>query len=179
MSKVRTIFFSIIATIAFTTLFAMTANAQRPNPSDQEAQQWRQRGPCRDPWVSKAVTEYKGSVAGRGDFGECKYTMYNGGSWGSYDELYQGVRTALNNMSGNVTITSTSIGSDIIKIVTDAGAGYKLTQTVKVLPNDGATLISQDGAGIILNGGGNYKTLSTPTEKRINLGKSVLVIRKN
>jgi hypothetical protein len=48
-----------------------------------------------------------------------------------------------------------------------------------VVSNDGGTLISQDGSNIILNGGGNYTVQSTPTEKRINLVKSVLVVKKN
>jgi hypothetical protein len=118
--------------------------------------------------------------AGIGDLGECNPALYNGGSWSSYGELYRGVKTALNNMSSaNVTITKTSNGDGTVKIVTDAGGSYKWTQTVKVVSHDGGTLISQDGAGIILNGGGNYTVQTTSIAKRINLGKSVFVVNKN
>ncbi len=68
--------------------------AVKPNPSNSETAQWRQRGPCTDPWVSKAVTEVKGQVNGSGNSGECQVARYNGGSWRTYDELYRGVARA-------------------------------------------------------------------------------------
>lgn len=61
----------------------------RPNPSDTEVAQWRQRGPCSDPWVSKAVTEVKGRVDGYAYQGDCRTTLYNNGSWSNYDQLYR------------------------------------------------------------------------------------------
>lgn len=46
--------------------------------------------------------------------------------------------------------------------------------------NSGGTLITNDGGTLVASGGGNltYKVQSTATEKRIYLGKSVLIIRK-
>lgn len=49
----------------------------------------------------------------------------------------------------------------------------------QLISQDGYNIVSQGGGNIILNGGGNFTVQSTATEKRISLGKSVLVIRKN
>lgn len=76
-----------------------TSPGQKPNPSDQETAQWRQRGPCSDPWVSKAVTEYRGKVNGYANQGECNNGLYNGGRWNNYDELYRAVVKALSSQS--------------------------------------------------------------------------------
>gem|GEM_PF-5251753 len=63
------------------------------------------------------------------------------------------------------------------KIVTDAGSDFSWTQIVN---QDGGTLITSDGAGVIASGGGNFSGMSTTdgNEKRIKLGKSVLIITK-
>jgi len=162
-------------------LSSATANAQKPNPSAAETQQWRQRGPCGDPWVSKAVTEYKGSVAGVGNYGDCETTKYSNGSWSSYDDLYRGVQTAQGNMrNAGVSITMTPLGNDRRKITIDAGGGYVVTQTVKLIGNAGGLLLTSDGASVIASGGGNFSGMSTTdgNEKRVKLGKSVLIIRK-
>jgi hypothetical protein len=160
---------------------ASTANAQMPQSVvDQLTPKYRRQGPCRDPWLTIAIGDVFASthtIQGIGDAGECNPHLYNGGSWGSYAELYRGVKTAFDNMRGTVTITKTLMSDRTYKIVMDAGPGYK--PWTQVISNDGGTLISQDGSNIILNGGGNMRVQSTGTEKRINLGKSVLVFRKN
>jgi hypothetical protein len=117
------------------------------------------------------------TTQGVGRFGDCDPQRYNNGSWSSYAELYQGVKTAFDNMSGNVTITKSSQPNGTWKIVTDAGGGYVATQ---IITHDGASLIGQDGSTIVASGGGNFsgKAITDGNEKRIKLGKSVLIIRK-
>lgn len=167
MSKFRTILFSVIAAGVLMTLSSMTANAQ-PNPSDYETNQWRQRGPCRDPWISKAVSEYEGRYArGVGDFQECSPALYANGHWSNYAELYRGVTLALGALDGhgisfaidrpvNSTVTLKTLSDGIV-----VGKGI-----VKILTNNGGTLInenrdccwliSSDGAGIISHDGGTF-----------------------
>jgi photosystem II stability/assembly factor-like uncharacterized protein len=57
------------------------------------------------------------------------------------------------------------------------GAQVSLVQ-IKLVGNSGGTLITNDGGTLIATGGGNYSVQSTATEKRISLGKSVLIIKK-
>lgn len=178
MTKFRTILFTFMAVGVLLSLSSATANAQKPNPSAAETQQWRQKGPCSDPWVSKAVTEYKGSVAGAGNYGDCQTTMYNNGSWSSYDELYRGVQTAQSNMrSAGVSISMTSLPGNKFQIKTDAGGGYVATQ---IITHDGASLSSMDGSTLIASGAGNFSltAITEGNEKRIKLGKSVLILKK-
>ena len=177
MSKFKLMFFSVIATAVLISLSSATAYAQYSNPTPQQTQHWREVGPCRDPWVSSAVTNYKGVVNGVGNFGECNAQMYNNGSWNSYQELFDGVKTAFQNMRGNVTISKTTMGNGNFKIVTDGGSGFVET---KMITSDGASVITNDGATVIASGGGNFSGMSTTdgNEKRIKLGKSVLIIKK-
>jgi hypothetical protein len=43
---------------------------------------------CRDPWITQAIREVTGRAPqGSGESGECTYTQYGGGRWGSYAEL--------------------------------------------------------------------------------------------
>jgi hypothetical protein len=181
VTKFRTMLFTFMAAAILLSLSSATANAQKANPSAAETQQWRQKGPCADPWVSKAVTEYKGSVAGVGNYGDCEVGKYNNGSWSSYDDLYRGVQTAQANMrSAGVSISMTSLGGDQRKITIDAGGGYVVHQTVKLIGNAGGLLLTSDGASVVASGGGNFSGMSTTdrNEKRIKLGKSVLIIKK-
>ena len=73
----------------------------KPNPSDQETADWRRKGPCSDPWVSKALTEVKGSIYinGYASQGDCNPGIYNGGSWSNYDQLYRAVAARFSNQS--------------------------------------------------------------------------------
>jgi len=164
------------------------ASAQMRNPTAQEVAHARTTGPCQDPFVSIALT-YKrlgtymtGSstsyINGVGSFGECQSSLYNGGSWKSFDELYRGMQTAFGNMSGNVSIRMANLGNGTARITVDAGPGFVDNMTVKLIGHDGGSLIGHDGGSVIAQGGGNFHVQSTGTEKRINLGKSVLIIRK-
>jgi hypothetical protein len=183
----RKMMFSIIAAAFVVTLSSEIANAQA-NPSDSETNKWKQQGPCRDPWVSKAVYEYKGrTAAGVGDFQECSPALYANGSWHSYAELAQAVRNNLGGLnSGGITfamdapvnqtaklktlVNGTEIGSAQVRLIGHDGAS--------LVSHDGGGIVSHDGGGIVASGGGNLRLLSTATEKRINLGKSVLIIKK-
>jgi hypothetical protein len=192
MSKQK--FVSIIIIIfAALSVFAATMSAQIRNPTAQEITHAKTTGPCRDPWVSIALTYkrlgtyFTGTsttyIAGIGDFGECNSQLYNGGSWSSFDELYRGVQEISNS---GLRITASSLGNGQLKITTDGGGGFIHHDTVKVLSHDGGTLINMDGASIVINhgsnvvgpGGASYRVQSVTNEKRINLGKSVLVMRK-
>jgi hypothetical protein len=52
-------------------------------------------GTCRDPWVTRAVTEVLGRPPeGTRDEGECNYRLYGGGRWTTYDDLLSKVRAA-------------------------------------------------------------------------------------
>ncbi len=180
MSKIRTTLFTFMAVAMLLSLSSVTANAQHPNPSAQQVAQARSQGPCSDPWITIAIWDVFASTrqpAGAGRFGECDPQRYNNGAWSSYADLYQGVRTAFDNMSGNARTTLSSLPNGQRKIVTDAGSGFTWTQ---VISNDGATLITSDGAGVIASGGGNFsgKAITEGNERRIKLGKSVLIIRK-
>jgi hypothetical protein len=180
MRTFRTMLFLSLAACALLSLSSLTANAQHPNPSAQQVAQARSQGPCSDPWITIAIWDIFASTrqpAGVGRFGDCDPQRYNNGSWGSYADLYQGVRTAFDNMNGNVSTTKSSLSNGTYKIVTDAGSGFTWTQIVS---HDGGTLIGNDSAGVVASGGGNFsaKAITIGNEKRIKLGKSVLIIRK-
>ncbi len=165
MLKFRTLLFTLVASGVLMTMSAAIANAQA-NPSDAETNQWRQRGPCRDPWISKAVSDYQGRAArGVGDFHECSPALYANGRWNNYAELYRGVVMTLGGFAGqgisfginkpdNSTVTLTTLSDGIV-----VGEG-----TVKLLTNNGGTLINENrdccwlasskGAGIVSHDGG-------------------------
>ena len=165
-------------------LSSATANAQYrfPDPTSQQTEQARRSGPCRDPWVTIAVyasTAGTKQIAGAGDFGECNPALYNGGSWNGYNDLHYAVEKALRALSNaGVTISMTSLGGDRRQLIIDGGGGYKSSTVLNIMINNGANLISNDGSSLVAAGAGNFRVKYTGTEKRINLGKSVLVIRK-
>lgn len=187
--KPRLMFLSVITASVLLSLSAGVANAQMRNPTQQEVAHAKSTGPCQDPWISIALT-YKrlgnymtgntpsSYIAGIGNYGECNAALYNGGSWSSFDELSRAVQTSLNNMSGNVRITMSSLGNNQVKITTDAGSGFVGYDTIKLIGHDSGSLINHDGASVIAQGGGNFHVQSLPNEKRVSLGKSVLIIRK-
>jgi hypothetical protein len=186
--KPKLLFLSVITVSVLLSVSAMTADAQIRNPTQQEIAHARSTGPCQDPLISIALT-YKrlgnymtGSstsyIAGVGTYGECNPALYNGGSWSSFDELNRGVQTTLNNLSGIVRISMASLGNNQVKITTDAGSGFVGSDTIKLIGHDSGSLINHDGASVIAQGGGNFHVQSLPNEKRVSLGKSVLIIRK-
>ena len=185
--KIKLMFHLLIA-VGILSASGSSASAQMRNPTQQEIAHARSTGPCADPLVSIALT-YKrlgnymtGSstsyINGVGNFCECQSSLYNGGSWNTFDELYRGVQTAFNNMSGNVSIRMANLGNGTAKITIDAGPGFVDNMTLRLIGHDGGSLIGHDGGSVIAAGGGNFRVQSVGNEKRINLGKSVLIIRK-
>lgn len=54
-------------------------------------------GVCRDPWVTGAVSQVMNrSHQGKGELGECDMYRYGGGSWSSYEDLVEKVRSKFN-----------------------------------------------------------------------------------
>lgn len=184
MLKFKTIFSVVFAVSTILALSSATANAQRPNPSDQSVANARRNGPCRDPWITIAIWDLVGGTrqpAGVGDLGECNYMLYNGGSWSSYDQLYRAVDTLLHS---NLRITLSSLGGDQARITHDAGDGFVWTQTVRFISDQGSALVgktrmvSDNGAGLISQTK-DFRLLSTENARVIRLGNSTVVIRKN
>jgi len=167
MLKLKRRLFALAGAAAIITLACAAGNAQQ-NPSDAETNQWRQRGPCRDPWVSKAVSDYQGRPArGIGDFQECSPALYANGNWKSYAELYQGVIKTLGGFAGqgiSLAIEKPVNGTVTLKTLSDGVVVGK--GTLKLLTNNGGTLInenrdccwliSSDGAGIVSHDGGTF-----------------------
>lgn len=179
---------TVLIVVGIFIIFTAPASAQMRNPTAQEIAHAKSTGPCSDPQITIALT-YKrlgnymtGSstsyINGVGNLGECQSSLYNGGSWSSFAELYRGVETAFNNMNGNVSIKMSNLGNGTARITVDAGPGFVDNMTVRLIGHDGGSLIGHDGGSVIAAGGGNFHVQSTGTEKRINLGKSVLIIRK-
>ena len=81
-------------------------------------------------------------------------------------------------MNGNVRYTLTPLGGGQVKITTDAGGAFTASITIKLISHDSGTLVGNDGSSLVAAGGGNFHVQSTSTEKKINLGKSVLIIRR-
>ncbi len=186
MSKFRTVLLAVIGALVMLSI-ASIANAQRPNPSDRLVAQARSQGPCRDPWITIAIWEKFASTrqpAGRGDEGECKPALYNGGSWSSYNGLYNAVDQTLSRLqegSVNFEANRQSNGQTIVRL-RESGVErdkWLISQDgSSLVSHDGGSIVAQGGGNIILNGGGNRHVQSTATEKRIDLGRSVLIIRK-
>lgn len=175
----RSVLFSLIAVGGSMMLSSATANAQQyANPTSEETQTARRQGPCRDPWVSMAIRRVMGRAPqGQGDFGECNYRMYNNGSWNSYNELAQAVKLALGNVAkGGVRFEITRAGVGAAIKVLHSGTIVD-TMQIKLIGQDGASLVTESGSTIVAAGGGNYTVQSVGNEKRINLGKSVLIIK--
>jgi len=178
MLKLKTICF---ATVTVIVLFATTAVAQLPNPSQSATDSAQRRGPCRDPWITIAIESSSGRrPQGVGDYGECNYLLYNGGSWSNYDELSRAVRVLL---GSSLRISLTTLGGDQARITHDAGDGFVWTQTVKFISDQGSALVgktrmvSDNGAGLISRT--KYQIQSTPNAKVISLGNSTVLIKKN
>jgi hypothetical protein len=179
MLKLKTICF---ATVTLIVLFGSTAVAQLPNPSQSDTDAARRRGPCRDPWITIAIEASSNRrPKGVGDYGECNYLLYNGGSWSNYDELSRAVGVLLRS---NLRISLTSLGGDQVRITHDAGDGFVWTQTLKFISDQGSALVgktrmvSDNGAGLISQTK-DFHTLSTTNARVIKLGNSTVVIRKN
>jgi len=153
------------AVLLIITGFAATPAKAQSNPTQQQTDEWRRKGPCVDPWVSMAVTQANGGFTlpstSNGSDGECDVSQYNKGQWNSYAELSSGVsdaRTDLSN-SGNSweAYTIKGVGKSLFLMGSDGKALW-----AKLVGNDGASLVGNDGASIqtiiakmVAAGGGN------------------------
>lgn len=78
--------------LVFAVLGIASALALYPNPAEA--------GQCRDPWVTRAVTQVMGRAPiGAGDTGECATTRYGGGHWSGYEDLVNKVKVAFGRTS--------------------------------------------------------------------------------
>src|SRR6185436_6134607 len=128
MSKLRTIFMAVMAAGVLVSLPSI-ASAQLPQSVvDQLTPKYLRQGPCRDPWVTIAINDVFANtrtIQGQGDLGECDPHRYQDGSWTSYADLYQGVKTAFNNLTAaGVKTTLTRLGNGMGKLAVDGGGGF-------------------------------------------------------
>ncbi len=186
MFKFKSILFTLLAAGVLMSLSSAMANAQNyVTPTSQATANARRTGPCSDPWVTIAIIEVTGisrrSIAGVGEFGQCNTALYNGGSWSSYPDLANAVHKVQQALSGaGVSFQMTSLGGGQAQIKVMDGGTVADKMTVQLISANSGKLISQDGGTLVASGGGNhqYSVQSTSAEKRINLGKSVLIIKK-
>lgn len=156
--------FLILGFIGITATFSLAQTY--PNPSQQETNEWKSKGTCSDPWVSKAVSNANASVrlahTSNGSDGECDVTQYNNGQWSSYDQLRKAVdkrKDDLNSMGAFYdSYKSAYFGKALLFLEKSSNKIIAAT----LVGNDGASLIGNDSAGIksIVNrlvaaGGGN------------------------
>lgn len=142
---------TIFLVLGFIGIAAQTGLAQLPNPSQQDTNEWRSKGTCNDPWVSKAVSQVNASVrlahTSNGSDGECDVSQYNNGQWGSFDQLWKAVDKRRGEMR------AMGVYYDSYKV---SGAGK-----VNFLLEEGnnriiaAALVGNDGASLVAAGGGN------------------------
>jgi hypothetical protein len=162
MLKFRTIFMAVMAAGILVSLPLM-ASAQLPQSVvDQLTPKYRRLGPCRDPWVTIAINDVFANtrtIQGVGDWGECAPIKYGTmGSWSSYADLYQSVKTVFNNTSGRLTITKETLPSGNLRVTTQSANGKFVHNDI--VSHDGGTLLASDGATLIIasaisQGGGN------------------------
>lgn len=96
---------TIFLFLGFIAINVQSGLAQQPNPSQQDTNEWKSKGTCSDPWVSRIVSQVNASVrhahTSNGSDGECDVTQYNNGRWTATDQLYKAVdkrRDDLNSM---------------------------------------------------------------------------------
>ena len=157
---------TIFLIIGFIGINVQSGLAQQPNPSQQDTNEWKAKGTCSDPWVSRAVSQVNASVrhahTSNGSDGECDVTQYNNGQWNSYDQLYKAVdkrRDDLNSMGAFYdSYKSSYFGKALFFLEKSSNKIIAAT----LVGNDGSTLVGNDGASIksIINnmvaaGGGN------------------------
>lgn len=188
MLKLRTMLLVSVAACALLSLSSATANAQRhrQNPSDQLTADARQRGPCKDPWITIAIWDFNGGMSnpqGVADAGECDPNLYGGvGSWNSYDQLYNVVEPTiryLHNSGRSFKILSDGRVGGTTSVLMLSN-GFVTSQRVisnNLITSDGASIarvVSQGGGNVVSQGGGNVLSDGSDT---LRIGNSVLALR--
>jgi hypothetical protein len=128
----------------------------------------RAAGVCKDPWITQAFKEVKGSgPAGWGLTNECTIKLYNNGSWSSYNQLRDAVRAYHNSIRVTPILfvpvykpgVNTTTDKNAVAVIAIEGLAARLQ--ARLVGNDGASLIGNDSAGII--------AASTSTLKRADM----------
>ena len=125
-------------------------------------------GQCRDPWITQAIHEVTGRwPQGDGEGGECTYTQYGGGHWGSYAELKGYVQQKLGtrfSVGGGAptTVALSSLPSRVQngqRMVTYQGREWRVFSlgngAYKLISNDGASIVTNTSANIVTNASSN------------------------
>lgn len=116
-------------------------------------------GQCRDPWVTRAVTQVTGrQPSGSGDSGDCDYRRYGGGRWTTYDDLVGKVRAEYARHSLPAAKTApapkASLGQQL-KAPAAPASGLVRNGGSGIVANNGSRVIGEHGAGLIWpNGAG-------------------------
>lgn len=158
MTKFR---FSLMALCAALCFFAVNAQAQN-TPSQQETNNYRNK-PCRDPWINLAFRDSGGGQpVGAGDLGECNPALYNGGSWNSYQQLVNAVRTARQSLANQGLAWKYLKNMDNpndIRAGLVAGGNVVAAGGGNVVAAGGGNVVSPGGGNVISVGGGNLNSL--------------------
>lgn len=174
MKKVLLLFAFII--IGSASVFAQI------QPDARKTEEMKQRGPCRDPWITWAHLDASASIydaVGFGDYGECNPKLYNNGSWANYTELYNAVREYRKSLqsagvswqrvaqpNGTIAFFATIDGEKygVIgkgleikngKLVAAGGGNLVAAGGGNLVGNDGASLVAAGGGNLVAAGGGN------------------------
>lgn len=125
-----------------------------------------QAGQCRDPWITQAIHEVTGRWPNADyESGECQYTQYGGGHWGSYAELKGYVQARLGGPSlGRPSFPASGQALSLsafnaLPKQTRGGQNYVFYngQWAQILVNGGGSmrLLNQDGSSIAVDHGAN------------------------
>ena len=163
-----------LAVFAAGLMISATGYAQTlPNPNAIETERGR-NNPCADPWVSYAVSVAKskpgfvGRAGGSGNSGECDIKLYNGGRWGSYDELVRHARATYASLvnqnvqflpDGKVGVIDLARGLNPDNIIS-TNAGAIISGGAGNIISGGAGNIISGGAGNVVGGPGNFRVMN-------------------
>src|ERR1051326_2588233 len=186
MLKFRKMLFVSFAAASLLSISAVAANAQRPNPADQQVANARRNGPCRDPWITIAIWDNNGGTTnpqGVADAGECDPNLYGGwGSWSSYDQLYKAVEPTIRSLHNNgysfaIVSDGRVGGSTSVLLLQNGTVTSQQVISNSLLSSDSAGIarvVAQGGGNVVAQGGGNVLTNNGGT---FNVGNSVLALR--
>ncbi|MGI4874022.1 MAG: hypothetical protein ACRYFX_22915 [Janthinobacterium lividum] len=157
---------------------------------------------CRDPFINQAYQQVAGrKPVGTGDACECNKNLYNGGTWGTLNELVGYVRQVTQTglrfgyaPVGNNNVLAVAQGSQIIAVsLFDQGGNLVASGGGNLVASGGGNLVASGGGNLVASGGGNLTGLSANTpgfsfggnygtlsvgQRRVNTnGKGALVIK--
>lgn len=109
-----------------------------------------------DPWIFQVYKELYGRQP---NAWEIQIKLYNNGSWKDYNQLKQYVKDYQASLSSN------SLSVSVTAIKSSPNAAALINQNGKTIAAD---LISQDGNGIVAQGGGNLVNTNGSNLKDVN-----------